>query len=809
MSNYNITSAIPTEGQDDKDVMYRTDNSRPKGGNNSIETAASKQPGIHFNKSMEYYNKIIQPYIGCDDFQEDPPAGFKATGDEVFKRAFRSAADDSLNTNTPKYGQNEPKYEKCYGKYYVRGFQTDLFDSDDHKDVAYACQRGHWDMGEPATGIQTGKGLYFDHLLMCNPKVNYKNGSTTDKGLYSYGWLGSATSKELQDFCLDGQNSDLDKYITGVDKVFGQKRSTKLTKQGICDKDIEFFCTNRRNHKICKQWCNEHDSNWCSTSLQTYCDADASRYWSDGECANTCSTKSKGGKDEKILDTCIKKKIDYCKIGDNIVKDKYCKSECPVALGINNDSSTIAGNCRAVWQKYCGTGNNILKPECTGTNGAGGFCTQNAENTICKTILMEKCRDRSISHDLSGNLRDLCSCYLPSDSKEYTENNNKLRLAVGDTAYERLVVKPECYFDQCKNNANTWAKSKECKSFICINTTKLSAGGNINAPIILNQKGECKNVYDEYNNTNCAKDDSDCESKGGLCIDGKCDFSCTVDDDCNGGGSCVSNVCVCKPKYDGEMCQIDKCEGCSVHGDCDDTGKCVCRIDEGKQWYGDKCTISSDPCEYVICGRGKCENGVCNCADTGNIGSECEIPKCSPTNVCQNNGTCKNNGECDCVNGFSGLNCEIDSCESVFCSNGGTCEGGICKCINNFSGEDCSVDACDNINCSGKGTCEYGLCTCLENFSGDTCEIDMCDKVNCQNGGECVNGECKCSDEFTGSMCETPLDKCFAITCEDGKECVDGVCESKGLSTGIIILIVILVLALIGGLSYYFFFHGK
>jgi Notch-like protein len=58
---------------------------------------------------------------------------------------------------------------------------------------------------------------------------------------------------------------------------------------------------------------------------------------------------------------------------------------------------------------------------------------------------------------------------------------------------------------------------------------------------------------------------------------------------------------------------------------------------------------------------------------------------------------------CNCVNGFSGTNCEIsppnsiDPCTYNYCQNGGVCvsnnEGGYtCNCVNGFSGTNCQVN---------------------------------------------------------------------------------------------------------------------
>lgn len=67
---------------------------------------------------------------------------------------------------------------------------------------------------------------------------------------------------------------------------------------------------------------------------------------------------------------------------------------------------------------------------------------------------------------------------------------------------------------------------------------------------------------------------------------------------------------------------------------------------------------------------------------------------------CQNNGICSitntNDYFCFCLNGFTGNNCEVNSCSSNPCSNGGTCslvQGGsyTCNCPTGYDGNQCEI----------------------------------------------------------------------------------------------------------------------
>ena len=81
------------------------------------------------------------------------------------------------------------------------------------------------------------------------------------------------------------------------------------------------------------------------------------------------------------------------------------------------------------------------------------------------------------------------------------------------------------------------------------------------------------------------------------------------------------------------------------------------------------------------------------------------VDNCDP-NPCQNDGNCTdgvNSFTCDCVDGFSGDNCEvdIDDCVSFPCLNGGTCIDGVnsftCICAPDHTGVTCSTSKCDHV----------------------------------------------------------------------------------------------------------------
>ncbi|KAI1724244.1 EGF-like domain-containing protein [Ditylenchus destructor] len=178
---------------------------------------------------------------------------------------------------------------------------------------------------------------------------------------------------------------------------------------------------------------------------------------------------------------------------------------------------------------------------------------------------------------------------------------------------------------------------------------------------------------------------------------------------------------------------------------------------------------------------------------------------CGLANPCKNKAACVdlfNAKQCDCLAGFEGEFCEIntDDCKAAngtstkdLCGKNAICVDGIntysCQCLYGFSGQDCRIveDKCAKNPCLNGGKCntingEYH-CACPTHFIGRHCQAEKsgtkCSDDPCHNGGKCIETElgvvkCLCADErYTGDLCDIPKNYCADMPCKHG-----GVCKS-------------------------------
>lgn len=375
-------------------------------------------------------------------------------------------------------------------------------------------------------------------------------------------------------------------------------------------------------------------------------------------------------------------------------------------------------------------------------------------------------------------------------------NNDGVPELISTLNWERAVVIPITY---CDCFAPSWGDWCEKLPNDCTGTAFY--GTNCDLPCL---HGSLNTEYGE--GCNCA---------GILYTGDDCsievDSPCTVNSCSVTNGQCVvvddAYECDCGDSgYTGTYCDEDLCDTYAcIEGTClnyynASNVTCLCDAD----YTGVDCSEMVDNCvDHMCTNNSTCLDGVaeytCDCLD-GYNGTYCEldIDDCGPeTNPCFINGTvsCSDLGanlvQCECKTEFYGDYCETEyfcTHDAALCQNGGDCVEDSCECLNGTSGMYCEVNAddCTEDSCMNGGTCVDGIasfhCTCLSGFTGALCETDESDEsdesdVNyclpdpCveMNNATCVNGNdsytCLCSPGFTGEICESDIDDCASSPC--------------------------------------------
>lgn len=232
---------------------------------------------------------------------------------------------------------------------------------------------------------------------------------------------------------------------------------------------------------------------------------------------------------------------------------------------------------------------------------------------------------------------------------------------------------------------------------------------------------------------------------------------CCAANNCNGGGCCVSGICMAPGGacvgLGGGTCNAGSCGACGSAGQpcCGSaTATATCTAPNTKCNAGtcSACGALGTPCcDDPAGGAGTCNSpsAVCSnnlCVSCGTPGSDC-----CPGSTCAGTGCCFNN---TCVS-------ETTACGTT----GGTCQAGRCSGCGSAGQTCCSTSCYDGL------TCKSGLCASCAH-SGETCCPTSGNSERCQAGFAC-------SSAAADGVCA----RCGSLgdVCCNGDKCTDGCCS--------------------------------
>jgi len=272
-----------------------------------------------------------------------------------------------------------------------------------------------------------------------------------------------------------------------------------------------------------------------------------------------------------------------------------------------------------------------------------------------------------------------------------------------------------------------------------------------------------------------------CE-EGYLDQDGTCyaDLSCTSQ--IGSTGAQAGDQCVCRPGYEGTMCDMCSSGYLAQDGACYQDLKCAEQSGSTGVQNGDQCVCQTG---YV--------GALCNTCDSGYLDFD---------GVCYAELSCVHGtqqaDQCVCDAGYKGDSC--DSCADGYVEYGGACyldlgcvngtqQGDHCVCNTGYTGSTCTEcdrgyskfgDACYiNLACQN-GTQNGNKCDCNDaNATGILCDscvagyinndgVCYAERTDCDANASQVGDTCVCNEGFIGD----------GTTCYAKLECVNGTQEN-------------------------------
>lgn len=336
----------------------------------------------------------------------------------------------------------------------------------------------------------------------------------------------------------------------------------------------------------------------------------------------------------------------------------------------------------------------------------------------------------------------------------------------------------ECLFGNCEITSATTYRCHCSAGVTGTNCNTQAAAGNPCASNPCYAGGICTNVGTTSFTCTCPS------GLGGPTCRGVLGTTCS----CQNGGACTASVfngatiqtCSCPTGFAGNLCEysVSAFQSCFSVG-CQNGGTCT--------------ILSTCACPTGFSGN-LCQSATAATTTTPSTGvtNSLVVPLCF-SGICQNGGVCSqisyNIGTCTCVNGYSGIYCNVPP--SVTTTTTTTTASTTTLSTTSTTTAN-PIQACPaNLQiCQNQGTCTYNSvtnainCNCLPNYSGPTCttKVPFCSVNPCQNGGTCVttnspatgDGVCTCATGFSGTLCD--ISQCNAATTCSG----NGVCINNG-----------------------------
>lgn len=396
---------------------------------------------------------------------------------------------------------------------------------------------------------------------------------------------------------------------------------------------------------------------------------------------------------------------------------------------------------------------NAGEPVCTPylCDGAGRVCpTQCAKNEDCAAGVLcvnNRCGDKlplgaactvsgqcSSGHCVDGNCCGDAACDNPSGPCYQTAGT----CSNGACSYTPKPAGTSC------DDSNPGTTNDVCNdSGVCVGTVPVCNGP---------PNTQCYNSTGSWDGSKCVYTR---KTAGSSCSDGN---DCTVGDVCNASGTCGGSEMVCNTApsqchtsagtCSGGKCQFpfkpsgaacDDDDPCTINDRCDGYGTCVVTAVTCEQ-SSSQCRQSIGTCNGGTCsfalkptGSGCNDNNACTtgdaCSSSGTCGGTPIICNDPPSQCHQANGTC-NNGTCNYPLKPSGTSCnDGNTCTTGdVCNSSGACGGTPLVCN--------SPPQCNAL----PGVCESGVCVYGLAEEGKLCDDgNKCTKFDrCDAEGDCV-----------------------------------------------------------------------